>query len=155
TDGYVYVTSVGSTVPEVGMDSVLRYTTEGVPAGLSGIPDDAVFIALGDHGLDNPSRIVSHGNEFYVASTSGASNSIMRYRAEGPFGDYLVPKDSGGLSGPMAMVFAPDSYLYVTSWRNSEVLRFDGTTGAYVNTVVPQGSGGLSSPIDLLFDASG
>ena len=54
-----------------GDDSILRYdAVTGAPAGISGLPGDAVFIASGNGGLDNPSHIVFHNGAFYVASTS-------------------------------------------------------------------------------------
>jgi hypothetical protein len=31
------------------------------------------------------------------------------------------------------------------------VLRFDGTTGAFINAFVPNGSGGLQNPFGLIF----
>lgn len=170
-DGYVYVTSVGGTAPAPGMDSVLRYdAATGAPAGLSGQPGDAVFIASGSGGLDNPSRIVfGPDGRAYVSSTattvsSATANSVLRYDGvtgvsagiSGQAGDAVfVSPGSGGLNGPVAMVFRPDGYLYVTSWRSNSVLRYQASTGAFVSTVVPSQSGGLSSPIDLLFEPDG
>jgi hypothetical protein len=92
----------------------------------------------------------------YVASTASSSNAILRYDGTtGAFLNTFVSAGSGGLDGPIAMVFRPDGYLYVTGWRSNSVLRYQASNGAYVSTVVPLGSAGLSSPIDLLFDASG
>src|SRR5262249_40368723 len=106
----------------------------------------------------------------YVSSTASASslyptaNSVLRYDADtgapagvsGNAGDAVfVSSGSGGLDGPIAMVFRPDGYLYVTGWRSNSVLGYQTSNGAYVSTVVPSGSGGVSSPIDLMFDATG
>jgi len=41
--------------------------------------------------------------------------------------------------------------LYVTSFGTNQVLRFDGTTGAFVDAFVSAGDGGLSLPRDLVF----
>src|SRR5262249_52886829 len=83
-------------------------------------------------------------------------NSILRYDGTtGAFIDAFVPSGSGGLDGPIAMVFRPDGYLYVSSWRNNSVLRYQTATGTFAGVVVSSGSGGLNTPIDLMFEASG
>ncbi|HVC96577.1 MAG TPA: LamG-like jellyroll fold domain-containing protein [Pirellulales bacterium] len=157
---YVYVTSADGTVAS----SVMRFdAATGAPAGVSGSPGDAIFIANGSGGLNNPSRIVfgPDGNA-YVSST--ASNAVLRYDPDtgapagvsGNAGDAVfVTPGSGGLDGPIAMVFRPDGYIYVVGWRSNSVLRYQASNGAYVSTVVPSGSGGVISPIDLMFDATG
>jgi sugar lactone lactonase YvrE len=166
---YVYVTSVGTETPSAGKDSVLRFdAVTGEPAGLSGVPGDAVFIPSGSGGLDNPSRIVfgPDGNA-YVSSTattanSPTANSILRYDAATgtpagisgqPGNAVFVSPGSGGLDGPVAMIFRPDG-LYVTSWRNHNVLRYDVSSGAFAGTVVSSFSSGLITPFDLLFESS-
>lgn len=172
-NGYVYVTSPGPypEIPGPGLDSVLRYdATTGAPAGLSGLPGDAVFISTGSGGLDNPSRLVFGPDGMaYVCSTattleSSTANSVLRYDGAtgAPAGVSGLPGDavfvspgSGGLDGPVAMVFRPDGYLYVTSWRNDSVFRYQASTGAFAGTVVPAGSAGLDVPIDLLFEPDG
>jgi hypothetical protein len=157
-NGYLYVTSAGTTTTGAGVNSVLRFdATTGAPAGVSGQPGDAVFISSGSGGLTNPSRIVfgPDGNA-YVASTASSSNAVLRYNGTtGAFIDAFVPSGSGGLDGPIGMVFRPDGYLYVVGWRSNSVLRYQASNGAFSGTVVPSGSGGASSPIDLLFDANG
>ena len=169
--GYAYVTSVGTETAAPGKDSVLRYdATTGAPAGLSGLPGDAGFIASGSGGLDNPSRIVfGPDGKAYVCSTattisSPTANSVLRFDGatgapagvSSQTGDAVfVSPGSGGLDGPVAMVFRPDGYLYVSSWRNSEVLRYQAISGAFVDVVVPAGAGGLSNPIDLVFEPTG
>ena len=154
TDGFLYVTSVGGTSPAAGKDAILRFNAvTGAPAGISGVPGDAVFIASGSGGLDNPSGIVSHGGDFYVSSTSpSTSNSVLRYAANGTFLGAFVPTGSGGLSGPVDLVFR-DGYLYVTSWANSKILRYDGASGSFVNEVAS--ASGLARPIGLVFETNG
>jgi len=61
---------------------------------------------------------------------------------------------SGGLSDPRGLAFGPDGNLYVVSNFNNEALRYNGTTGAFIDTFVASGSGGLRSPQDLLFSSS-
>ena len=47
--------------------------------------------------------------------------------------------------------FGRDGNLYVDSRGNSRVLRFDGTTGEFIDTFVEQGTGGLSGPNSMVF----
>ena len=71
--GYVYVTSVGATGrPRAGKDSVLRFdAATGCAGGTFRLPGDAVFIASGSGGLDNPSRFVfGPDGKAYVSSTA-------------------------------------------------------------------------------------
>ena len=53
------------------------------------------------------------------------------------------------------MTFGPDGNLYVSSLGRARVLRFDGTTGAYLGQFVAPGSGGLSNASDVRFAADG
>ncbi len=154
SDGYLYVTSVGSTTPAPGVDSILRFDAiTGAPAGISGQSGDAVFVPSGSGGLDNPSEIVFHAGAFYVASTSpSTSNSVLKYSTAGDFLGAFVPTGSGGLAGPADIIFH-DGFLYVASWSNNKVLRYNGTTGAFVDEVVS--GGGLASPLGLLFASDG
>ncbi len=41
-----------------------------------------------------------------------------------------------------------DGYLFVTSWNNASVYRYDTATGAFVDAFVPRRSGGLYQPWD-------
>ena len=50
-------------------------------------------------------------------------------------GDFVAP-GAGGLDYPTAIAYGPDGNLYVGSGPNSEVLRFDGVTGEYIDRFV-------------------
>jgi hypothetical protein len=85
-------------------------------------------------------------------------------RFDGITGAYLndfVSADSGGLGHPINQVFGPSGRgpgkldLYVSDERTHGILRFDGTTGAFVSAFVPGGSGGLGSPTGLMFGPDG
>ena len=60
----------------------------------------------------------------------------------------------GGLSEPTGLVFGPDGNLYVAG-SISNVSRFDGTTGQFLEKFVPEFSGGLVNPNDLVFGLDG
>ena len=83
---------------------------------------------------------------------SAGSNQVLRYDGNtGGFQAVFVTAGSGGLSGPVGLVFGPDGNLYVASAGSNQVLRYNGTTGAFINAFVTTGSGGLSLPVGLLF----
>ncbi len=68
----------------------------------------------------------------------------------------FITAGSGGLSSPFGITLGPNGNVYVAG-DGGAVLRYDGTTGAYINTFVSQGSGGLafSSSAGLAFGPDG
>jgi hypothetical protein len=113
----------------------------------------------------------------FITGSPFAPGSVLRY--EGPSGPNpgaflgtFVPAGSGGLANPTGLLFGPDGRndgkldLYVASSviysaatseilaaepDTSEVLRYDGTTGAFLNTFVTPDSGGLRLPTFMTF----
>jgi DNA-binding beta-propeller fold protein YncE len=65
----------------------------------------------------------------------------------------------GNLDGPTHLVFGPDGNLYVASFGGtapfSKVIRYNGTTGAFIDDFVPVGSGGLNGIEGLVFGPVG
>lgn len=100
------------------------------------------FVAAGRGGL-NAAHHFSFGPDghFYVASYF--TSSVMRYDGAtgeplpGPLGAggtaQFVPPGSGGLDFPLGIAFGPDQNLYVASFVNSFILRYDGRTGAFMD----------------------
>ncbi len=120
-------------------EAVHRYDARtGQPVGnLEPIPG-AQSIRVGPDGL------------IYVCAEE--SNEVWRYRGT-RFVDVFIGDDpntpgdeSGGLDGPTAATFGPDGNLYVASFNNDKVLRFDGSTGSFLGVFVKQGTGGLNGP---------
>jgi sugar lactone lactonase YvrE len=143
-DGNVYVVSYGT-------HSVLRYN------GTTGAFMDT-FASGG--GLQLPFGLAfGPDGHLYVAGTQ--SRNILRYNGTtGAFTGEFVPPGSGGLAEPIDVAFGPDGHLYVTSnavggKQDGQVLRYDGTTGAFINAFVPAGSGGLSAGRGLAFGPDG
>ena len=62
---------------------------------------------------------------------------------------------SGGLIGPRGVAFSPDGSLFVASFNTNQVLRYDGSTGAFLGTFVAAGDHGLNLPRDLVFGPDG
>lgn len=96
--------------------------------------------------------VVGPDGHVYVASEE--ANKVLRF--DGTSGAFLgvfvgddpdTPEDeSGGLSGPGAVLFGPDGHLYVSSFDSDAILRYDGASGAFQDVFVPEGAGGLNGP---------
>jgi hypothetical protein len=148
-DGYLYVTSDGTS-------SVLRYDpVTGASAGS--------FITSGEAGLQGARALLFENGYLYVGS---GANSVLRFDAvtgapagvSGVSGDAVfISSGSGGLVDPSCMVFGPDGNAYVSSPATSSnaVLRYDGTTGAFLNAFVSSGSGGIDGPAHMVFRPDG
>lgn len=86
----------------------------------------------------------------YVAQFN--TDSVTQYSAGGSLLGTFVAPGSGGLNGPdLGVVFGPDGHLYVPSFESGDVLRYNGTTGAFMDKFIPSGSGGMSQPRQMLW----
>ena len=83
------------------------------------------------------------------------SNTIKEFNAVtgAPMGhDALgVFTTGGGLSVPFGLAFGPDNNLYVSSLGTGEILRYNGSSGAFIDKFVPKNSGGLTYPNEIAF----
>src|SRR5262245_1658041 len=133
------------------LKAVLRYD------GVTG-----AFIDVFTHGADLESLrgiIFGPDGNLYVADVGQASGGrAVRFDGRtGAFIDNFVSPGSGGLGGIRGLLFGPASSgahnldLYVTCGICDNVLRYDGTTGAFIEVFVASGSGGLDSPTGLSF----
>jgi hypothetical protein len=131
-------------------------------------PWGMVFGADGDLYVASSNFFTSSNGPFYSGDfPPGAVLRFEGFSGQLPPGTFLgtfVPGGSGGLATPTAMLFGPDGDLYVASCvqygrqnilaaepGTSEVLRYDGTTGAFLGTFVTPDSGGLHFPTFLAF----
>jgi uncharacterized repeat protein (TIGR01451 family) len=118
--------------------------------------------------LIEPTDIVWHAASSRFLIASKGSNSILKYTAAGVFDDYLVRDNPGtafdeteGLRGPTGLALDPSgASLYVSSFVNNQILRYNATTGASEGIVVEFDPAtlypnGLFGPIGLIFDSSG
>lgn len=105
---------------------------------------------------------VGPDGKLYVACEE--SNRILRYDRQTfayidtfIFDDPGTPGDeTGGLNGPTTAVFGPDGNVYVASFDNDSVRRYNGTTGAFIDVFVPTGSNLLNGPdAGMIFGADG
>ena len=173
-DGNLYVGDVHS-------GRILRYDgTTGAPlpgAGNTG----ADFVAAAAGGLDAPQGMVfgPDGNLYVASGNFFTAPDGPAYKGDDPPGAVLkfegptgptpgaflgtfIAGGSGGLANPLGLLFGPDGDLYVSSCvksgdvykaeaHTSVVLRYDGTTGAFLSTLVAPDSGGLRCPLSMCF----
>jgi len=92
----------------------------------------------------------------YVSSSG--DNEVYRFDpttgalVAGPSDDAFVrAADNGSLSWATGLSFGPDGNLYVGSYSTDEVLRFDGTTGAYIDVYADTSTGPLDGTEGLAF----
>ena len=90
-------------------------------------------------------------NELLVASSN--NDSVIRYGADGSFLQQFAIGD--GIDYPVDPIIGPDGNLYLSGWNSDNVLRYNATTGAFIDTFVTAGSGGLSSAAGLAFGPDG
>jgi DNA-binding beta-propeller fold protein YncE len=139
------------------------------------------FVVSGAGGLVTPAGMTfgPDGNLYVTnaqldfTTNQAPPGSVLRF--EGPAGPNpgaflgtFVPTGSGGLSTPLGVLFGPDANgdghqdLYVASATldeynlhahpgTSQVLCYDGLTGAFLQTLVAPGSGGLDYPSAMVF----
>jgi len=168
-DGNLYVASYQ-------YDQILRFDSSGAfidifgggggldgPTGLAFGPDGDLYVASWNNGrllkidgrtggtattvigsgLGSPEQIAFDGaGNLYIATGSGSTverwdGATLTTYFSSPLLDFAT-----------GLTFGPDGWLYVSSYNNDRILRFDGST---TEVFVPSGSGGLDQPEYLSF----
>ena len=101
-------------------------------------------------GLDSPTGITI-GLDLNVYVVSSKNDQILRYFPNGEFQDVFISDSQ--LFSPTDLSF-DDQFLYIGSETN-EVLRYDGSTGNFIDTFVTSGSGDLDLPTGLTIGPDG
>ncbi len=142
-DGNLYVADYGT-------HSINRYD------GATGAFID-LFVTSGSAGLLTPEGLVfgPDGN-LYVASDDESRVLVFDGSTGAPIDlgngpGVFVQAGDGGLFLATGLEFGPDGNLYVGSWGSNEVLRFDGTTGAYIDDFISAGADEPEQPMYTTF----
>ncbi len=122
-------------------NDVLRFDgVTATPVGtLGGVPG-AQAIRFGPDGL---LYVCAEGADEIVRFDPGTGAALGAF----VFDDPNTPADeTGGLDNPTALDWAPDGSLLVASFETDAVLRYDGTTGAFLGVFIASGLAGLDGP---------
>jgi WD40 repeat protein len=93
-----------------------------------------------------------NNNLFVVSSSDPGSVTVLNATT----GALKTTVDAGGiLSDPEGITLGPDKNIYVANTDNNNVLKFNGTTGAFIGKFVTDSSGGLSGPRGVVFGPDG
>jgi DNA-binding beta-propeller fold protein YncE len=93
--------------------------------------------------------------DFFIGTGSSADDSqVLRYDNTGNFLGVFV-QSGHGLNMPRGLAFGPDGNFYVASSGSDSVLRYDGTTGAFIDTFIGPDAGKLHQPERLIFRGDG
>jgi hypothetical protein len=80
---------------------------------------------------------------------SGNQNTVQR------FGDFTATYKgafaTNNLNFPIGIEIGPDRNVYVASYGNDRVVRFNGVNGQYIDDFISAGSGGLNGPNFMTF----
>jgi len=123
-----------------GSDTFHRYRArDGAPRGSAAV-NGPQSIVLGSDGrlyvcAEKTDRVVRHDPKTLLR--------IDTFVWDDPA---TLDDENGPLDGPTSATFGPDGALYVASFENDQILRFDGQTGAYLGVFVSQGLGNLNGP---------
>lgn len=141
-DGDWYVASFGS-------GDVLHFN------GLTGAPIE-VFIPGGTEGLDGPT-CAKWGPDGLLYVSSHRTDEIMRFDSTGAYVDTFITAGLGGLDGPDYIYWRPlgphqiDPNMYVISRNNDQVLRYNATTGNFVDVFIDGAANGLDRPTSVIW----
>ena len=114
---------------------------------------ERMFVTGGSGGLTYPVDL-AFGSYCYVVSSA---QGVFRYEAPtGIFRDLFIPISGGGayvLDGPSAIVLDSDhDHLLVSDMNNGSVLRFEASTGDFIDYLVPPYYGDLDAPRDMVLE---
>ena len=140
-------------------DEILRFSAaSGVPAGISGIPGDAVFVAADAPILDGPHGMTSgpdaNGDLIPELYVTGLGQNLVRY--DGATGARhpvtFATSGAGALSSPQGLTVSPDGNIYVASTGSNKIQKYNPLTGAFLGTI---SNAALVGPKDVKFGSDG
>jgi hypothetical protein len=105
---------------------------------------------LSTQGLNKPEYLALDSNaNIYV--TNAGSKDLSQFDSSGNFLTKIVSAGSGGLGLPSCLTIGPEGNIYICSSDTDQVLKYDGTSGAFLNVFVEAAAGGLNQPVSIVF----
>jgi hypothetical protein len=108
-------------------------------------------------GLNNPEALtLGPDGAVYTVTKSGSGmwDTILRIDQTQAVTTFISPNNpggNGGLTHASDPTFGPDGNFYVASKDTNQVLRYNGSTGAFIDDFFAAGSGGLTVPRAVRF----
>lgn len=108
----------------------------------------------GDLGAVPGAQSMRYGPDGHLYVCAEEDDAVLRFDgvSGAPLGRFVgddpaTPEDEGGgLDAPTAAAFLPNGDLAVASFTQDRVLRFDGTTGAFLGELIAAGTSPLNGP---------
>ncbi len=92
-------------------------------------------------------------NDVIAPTAFLTGEGLYRYDADsGTFEQYFSGAE---VTNPYAVTVGPDGLIYVAGHTSDNIVRYNATTGAFVDTFVAAGSGGLNAAAGLAFGPDG
>jgi len=88
----------------------------------------------------------------YLVVTDQTSNNILRFETTGEFREAFVQNTS---FTPVSVVFGVDQNLYISSFFNGAIERYNGSTGNYIGRFASSGNSPLRNPWGITFGPDG
>lgn len=96
---------------------------------------------------------IARDGSFYVAGQF--SNNVVHYSKQGKLIEILDPNNFAGVSSPQGVNIGPDGLLYVASFDNDRIVRYDPTSAQFKDDFVPVKLNGTPhmGPIEPRFES--
>lgn len=96
---------------------------------------------------------IARDGSFYIAGQF--SNNVVHYSKQGKLIEILDPNNFAGVSSPQGVNIGPDGLLYVASFDNDRIVRYDLSTARFKDNFVPVQLNGIPhmGPIEPKFES--
>lgn len=101
-------------------------------------------------GLNRPEHMVVNA-QGQLLVTNAQGRDVSRFDAQGNFLGTFINAGSGGLGIPGCITIGPDDDIYICSTNTNQILKYNGSTGAFDSVFIDANSGGMTQPVSIQF----
>lgn len=101
-------------------------------------------------GLNLPEHMVVNA-QGQLLVTNAQGRDVSRFDAQGNFLGTFINAGSGGLGIPGCITIGPDDDIYICSTNTNQILKYNGSTGAFDSVFIDANSGGMTQPMSIQF----